>query len=289
MRSLIALLVLTAGASAAEVNAVASFTILADMVARVGGERVAVTSIVGPNADTHVYQPAPTDARRLAGADIFVVNGLRFEGWIERFVEATGYRGLVVVASEGIATRTTREQGETVVDPHAWQDLGNGLVYVANIAAGLCAADPQGCATYEANAAVYGDEIRALDAAIRADFAAIPQARRRVITSHDAFGYFARAYGIAFLAPEGVSTESEASAADVARLVDQIRREQVTALFVETMRDPRLVQQIAAETGLSPGGALYPDALSGKDGPAPTYLDMMRYNAALLVEAMRGD
>lgn len=290
MRKLVTLaLLFPAATSAAEVNAVASFSILGDMVARVGGDRVAVMTIAGPNADTHVYEPRPADAAALAGADVFVVNGLGFEGWMERLIEATGYAGPLVVASDGVRTHTMDEDGETITDPHAWQSLGNGLTYVANIAEGLCGADPAGCPGYEANAAAYSAEISALDAEVKAEIATVPEPLRKVITTHDAFGYFAEAYGVTFLAPEGVSTDSEASAADVARLIDQVRSEGVRALFIENMSDPRLIRQIADETGLVLGGELYADALSETDQPAPTYLDMFRYNAKLLVPAMRGD
>jgi zinc/manganese transport system substrate-binding protein len=281
-------LVFAATPALAAVNAVASFSILGDMVKRIGGERVAVTTIVGPNADTHVYEPKPADAMAVAGADIFFVNGLGFEGWMERFVESTGYKGPVVVATAGIATHTMEDEGEVVTDPHAWQSLSNGLIYADNIAAGLCGVDADGCGTYKANAAAYKADMSALDAEVRAQIADIPEGKRKVITTHDAFGYFAEAYGVAFLAPEGVSTESEASAQDVAKLIGQIRAEGVSALFIENMSDPRLLEQIASETGVAVGGELYADALSEADGPAPDYLSMFRYNVAQLIPAMRG-
>lgn len=295
---------MTGTAIAAPVNVVASFSILGDMVQQVGGERVAVTTIVGPNADTHVYEPRPQDAAVLSGAQLFVVNGLGFEGWLERLVEATGFTGTVVVASDGVHAHEMAEEGHDEPgheeaheqeahhhegsDPHAWQNLGNGLIYVANIRDGLCAIDAEGCATYTANAEAYLAEISALDSEVKAQIAAIPAQERKVITTHDAFGYFAGAYGVTFMAPEGISTESEASATDVARLIDQVKEAGVKALFIENMSDPRLVQQIAAETGATPGGALYADALSGPDGGAATYLDMFRHNVALLVAALEG-
>jgi zinc/manganese transport system substrate-binding protein len=281
-------LTLTSPALAAEVDAVASFSILGDMVARVGGDRVAVTTIVGPNADTHVYEPKPGDAIAVAGADIFFVNGLGFEGWMERFVESTGYQGPLIVASDGVKTHTMDDEGETVTDPHAWQSLGNGLLYVENIAKGLCQVDAAGCETYTANAEAYEAEIAALDNAVKAGIAAVPESRRKVITTHDAFGYFGEAYGVTFLAPEGISTDAEPSAADVARLITQIKAEGVTALFIENMSDGRLVEQIADETGVQVGGELYADALSEADGPAATYLDMFRHNISLLIPAMEG-
>ncbi|HZY67226.1 MAG TPA: metal ABC transporter substrate-binding protein [Devosia sp.] len=305
-----------APALGAEVNAVASFSILGDMVARVGGDRVAVTTIVGPNADSHVYEPRPSDAAAVAGADIFFINGLGFEGWMDRFVEATGYTGSLVVASDGVEVHEMAELAEGEhghehgdhedheghdheegdehghdhggTDPHAWQSLANAVAYANNIAAGLCTVDVDGCDGYKANADAYTAELLELDARVREQLAAIPADKRKVITTHDAFGYFGEAYGVQFLAPEGISTDSEASAAQVARLITQIKEEGVTALFVENMSDPRLLQQIATETGLTPGGELYSDALSDRSGPAPTYLDMFRYNVGLLVPAMEG-
>ncbi len=286
-----------APALAAEVNAVASFSILGDMVARVGGDRVAVTTIVGPNADTHVYEPRPADAAAVANADVFFINGLGFEGWMDRFVEATGYTGALIVASEGVVSHAMEEHEEHgddghdhgEIDPHAWQSLANGVLYVQNIAAGLCAVDAAGCAAYTANAEAYAAEMTALDAMVRERLESVPAGKRKVITTHDAFGYFAEAYGVTFLAPEGISTDAAPSAADVARLITQIKQEGVSALFIENMSDPRLIQQIADETGVTLGGELYADALSEPDGPAPTYLDMFRHNIGLLVPAMEGD
>jgi len=279
----------TSAALSAPIDVVASFSILGDMVGRVGGDRVALTTIVGPNADTHVYDPTPADAAAVGKAKVFFVSGLGFEGWMDRLVEATGYKGALVVASEGVSSRQMDEDGETITDPHAWQSLSNGLTYVDNISKGLCAADPEGCPTYEANARSYEAEITALDAEVKAQIASVPEAKRKVITTHDAFGYFGAAYGVQFEAPEGVSTESEASAADVAKLIEQIRSEGVSALFIENMSDGRLIEQIARETGAKLGGELYADALSRPDEGAATYLDMFRHNVSLLVPAMKGE
>jgi len=291
MRTLLAtisLALLTGTALAAPIPVVASFSILGDMVKQVGGDRVSVTTIVGANADTHVYEPKPQDAVVLGTAKAFFVNGLGFEGWFDRLVEATGFKGEVVTASAGVATHTMDEDGEKITDPHAWQSLTNGKLYVANIAKGLCAVDAEGCPSYESNAAAYSAQLGALDAEVKAAIAAVPETERKVITTHDAFGYFAEAYGVTFMAPEGVSTESEASAADVARLIDQVKAASVKALFVENMSDPRLVEQIAAETGAKLGGALYSDALSEPGEGAATYLDMFRHNIGLLVPALEG-
>jgi zinc/manganese transport system substrate-binding protein len=314
------LLGLPAGAHAADkVKAVASFSILGDMVRQVGGDRVDVTTLVGPDGDAHVYDPTPADAKNLAASNILFVNGLGFEGWMDRLEKSSGFKGQVAVASKGVSPRTMieaeghhhgdehakdedhdhedhakgeehehEEHGdeEEVTDPHAWQSLANGKIYVANIREALIAADPEGKATYEANAANYLDAIAKEEAAVKEAIAKMPPERRRIITSHDAFGYFGAAYGLEIVAPEGVSTESEASAKDVAKIIRQIKAEKIPAVFIENITDHRLLDQIARETGAKIGGTLYSDALSGPDGPAPTYLDMFRHNIATLSQAL---
>ena len=274
----------TARPSAAnKLKVVTTFTILGDLVRNVGREHVALTTLVGPDADAHVYEPTPADARALAQADVVVVHGLGFEGWMDRLVEVSGYKGPVVLASEGIAAlRLDRHRP----DPHAWQDLANGRLEVANIARGLAAADPAYAQAYSRRAEAYDRELAALDRDIRSRLEAFPADRRRVITSHDAFQYFGRAYGIDFHAPVGLSTESEPSAAEVAALIRLMRDEGIHALFVENVTDPRLVEQLARETGASIGGTLYADSLSGPTGPAPTYLDMFRHNVGEISRAL---
>ncbi|WP_119388111.1 metal ABC transporter substrate-binding protein [Taklimakanibacter lacteus] len=274
--------------AAEKLKAVATFSILGDMVHRVGGDLVEVTTIVGPNSDTHVYEPKPADAKSLAGAQVFFANGLGFEGWMERLVEATGFKGETVIASDGVKSRAMIEDGVEETDPHAWQNLSNGLLYVKNITDGLCKADAAHCDTFRANAKAYSAEIESLDKEVKARIAAVPEAKRKVITTHDAFGYFGAAYGVTFLAPEGYSTESEASAADVAKLIQQIRDDKISALFIENMSDPRLIDQIARETGVKAGGALFADALSEKGEGGETYLDMFKHNISLLAPAMAG-
>lgn len=278
-----------APAAARTLEAVASFTVLADMVHQVGGERVHVSSLVGPNGDPHAYEPTPDDARRLKAADIVFVSGLGLEGWMDRLITASGYQGRIIVSTEGVSTRRMEDDGKQITDPHAWNSAANGVIYVGNIVRALSAADPEGAATYQANGARYAQQLRDLDAYARQQIAAVPPARRKVLTSHDAFGYFGAAYGVTFLAPLGVSTESEASAKDVARLIRQIRAEHVRTYFFENSNDPRLVRQIAAATGAQPGGTLYVEALSPADGPAATYAAMFRYNVDQLVAAMKKD
>jgi zinc/manganese transport system substrate-binding protein len=285
-----------------KIRAVASFSILGDMVKQVGGDRVEVVTLVGPDGDAHVYEPTPSDAKNLAASNILFVNGLGFEGWMERLEKSSGFKGPVVVASKGVAPRTMVEaEGHThgdehakgedhdedeLTDPHAWQSLANGKVYVANIRDGLIAADPEGKATYEANAAAYLDAIAKEEASVKDTLGKLPEDRRRIITSHDAFDYFGAAYGLEVIAPEGVSTESEASAKDVAKIIRQIKAERIPAVFIENITDHRLLDQIARETGAKIGGTLYTDALSPPDGPAPTYLDMFRHNIGVLTTAL---
>ncbi|WP_084863965.1 metal ABC transporter solute-binding protein, Zn/Mn family [Salibaculum halophilum] len=351
---------------------VATFSILGDMVERIGGEHVAVTTLVGPNGDAHVYQPTPQAARAVSEAEMLVVNGLQFEGWLDRLIEASDFDGRRVVATAGIAPiafdgahdhghedhahedghdhahedhahaeeadhdHDHEEQAEAghdhdhdhdhedhaeaaghdhdqedhaeeaghdhdhddhaeaghdghdhgAFDPHAWQSLDNAVAYVDNLTAALAEADPENAATFYENRADYVAEIEALDAEIREIVSGLPDDRRIVVTSHDAFQYFARDYGLTFVSPQGVSTESEASARDVARLIETIRDQGVSAVFFENIADTRLLERIADETGATIGGTLYPGALSEPDGPAPTYLDMMRHNATTLAQAL---
>ena len=269
-------------------DVVASMSIIADLVQQVGGARVSVASLVGPGGDAHVFQPSPADARRVAQARALFVNGLGIEGWLPRLVQASGGKATVVTVSTGVKPiRDDAEGGAHGVDPHAWQDVGNAKLYVENIRAALTEVDPAGEAEYAQRAKDYSASLDQLDADIRAGIATIPAARRRIITSHDAFGYFAKAYGLTFIAPQGVSTESEASSRDVARIIRQIKAEKIPAVFLENISDPRLMSQVARETGAKLGARVFSDSLSEKDGPAPTYASMMRHNLNAFVEALR--
>ncbi|MGP8118984.1 MAG: metal ABC transporter solute-binding protein, Zn/Mn family, partial [Xanthobacteraceae bacterium] len=253
-----------------------------------GGDRVAVTTLVGPDSDIHVYRPTPDDVRRVAAARLVVINGLGLEGWLPRLVAAAASHAQIVTATAGIAPRRPApgaDRGHDV-DPHAWQAVPNAKTYVANIRDALVAADPGGAAVYRGNAEAYLARLDALDREVRAAVARIPPPRRRVISTHDAFGYFADAYGIAFIAPQGVSTDSEASASDLATIVRQVKAEAIPAVFLENLSDPRLMRQIAAETGARIGGTLYSDSLTGENGEAPTYIDMVRHNIKTLTDAL---
>jgi len=265
-----------------KVNVVASFSIAGDFVRNVGDDRINVTTLVGPNSDVHVYTPAPGDAKKIADAKLVISNGLGLEGWMERLVQSSGSKAAMLVASNGIAPR----QPGAHADPHAWQSVANAKIYAANIRDGLSAADPAGAQLYRANADVYLAKLDALDREVRAAIANIPEARRKVISTHDAFGYFADAYGIAFIAPQGVSTESEVSARDIAAIITQIRTAKIPAVFLENVTDPRLMRRIAAETGAKIGGTLYSDSLTDRNGDAPTYIDMVRHNIKALTSAL---
>ncbi len=287
----------TTALAAKPLSVVASFSILGDMVTQVGGEYVKVTTLVGPDGDPHVFEPSPADARTISQADVVVINGLGLEGWFDRLIKASGFKGRVVVASQGITTRAMQEEEHAHkgghghdhdgIDPHAWQNLANGKIYVQNIAATLIAVDPADKAAFEKSEQAYLTQLDHLDTWVKAQFAGIPQAKRRMITSHDAFGYFADAYGVQILSPQGVSTASEASAGAIRKLIRQIRQEKITAVFIENISDPRLVDEIARESKVHMGGELYSDALSKKDGPAPTYIAMFHNNVDKIVAAMR--
>lgn len=310
--------VLMAQASAAELKVVASFSIIADFAKNVGGDRVEITTLVGPDGDAHVYEPRPADAVAVSKAGVVLVNGLEFEGFLKRLIDTSGTKAPVVELTKGVEPLKLSEEpaghahpeaeeeeghdhkaeeaghdhgheghhhhGE--FDPHAWQSIKNAEIYVKNIAGAFCEVDKAGCATYTANSDAYIAKLAALNEKVKTEIAAIPPEKRVIITSHDAFGYFEHAYGLNFLAPEGISTESEASAADVAKLVDQVKHDKASAIFVENITDKRLIDQIASETGLKVGGTLYSDALSTADGPAPTYIDMINHNIQTIKAAV---
>jgi zinc/manganese transport system substrate-binding protein len=263
-------------------NVVASFSILGDFVKNVGGDRVNVSTLVGPNGDVHVYAPAPADAKKIADAKLVVINGLGLEGWLPRLLQASGSKAPIVTATRGIAPLKLGSDA----DPHAWQSVVDAKIYVANIRDALVIADPADAEVFRKRAQAYSAKLDALDREVREAIAKIPQGHRKVISTHDAFGYFAAAYGIEFIAPEGVSTESEASARDIAGIITQIRTQKIPAVFLENISDPRLMRRIAAETGAVIGGTLYSDSLTDEKGDAPTYIDMVRHNIRTLTGAL---
>ena len=272
---------------------VASFSIIADLVRVVGGSHVEVTSLVGPNTDAHVFDPTPADAKRLANAKLVVTNGLGFEGWMERLIKSSGYRGPVIVASRGVktiqeASGHSHQHGHShshAADPHAWQNPVNVKQYVNNIRLALAAAKPEAADEFERRAASYSRELDALDQSIRDRLKTVPVAQRRIITSHDAFGYFAAAYNVRFYPLQGLSTGSEPSAADVVRIIDQIKKNKVTAIFIENISDSRVLERLTKESGARIGGTLYADALSEPGGAVDTYLKMITHNANAIVDS----
>lgn len=307
-------------ANAQPLKVVATFSIIGDFAANVGGSRIALTTLVGPDGDAHAYEPRPSDATAIRNADVVLVNGEHFEGFLQRLIQASGGSASVVELTKGAAllragdkahdSHDHHEHGHKHghgddehhkhdhadphhhhhgdVDPHAWQSVRNARVYVNNIAEALCAADREGCPSYAANAKSYGEKLDALEQELKAAMAEIPSDRRTIITSHDAFAYLGHEYGMRFLAPQGTSTESDASAADVAALIRQIKEQKASAIFLENISNPRLIQQIANETGTKIGGRLYSDALSAANGPAATYIDMMRHNVNTIRDAALG-
>jgi zinc/manganese transport system substrate-binding protein len=301
IRAALAMSVITLTASVASsafaepLKVVASFTIIADFAKNVGGDRINLTTIVGPDGDAHVYEPSPADAVAMAGADVVLVNGLHFEGFLQRLVDASATKATIAVLTKGVtpinfkpefADADAAEGADT--DPHAFQSIANAKIYVKNIADAFCTADAAGCDSYKANATAYNAKLDAVEGDVKAAIQSIPEEKRVVITSHDAFGYFEKAYGLTFLAPEGVSTESEPSAADVAKLISQVKQDKAAAVFIENITNARLIEQIASETGTKVGGTLYSDALSQPDGPASTYIDLMHNNIAQIKGAILG-
>ena len=270
------------------VRVMVSFSILEDIVRQIGGDDVSVASFIGADSDAHAFEPNPDQARLLSKAQLFVVNGLGLEGWLTRLTGSAQYRGTITVATRGINPITTTEAGEAAPapDPHAWQDPRNAIVYADNVRRALAAVDPAHAENYRQRFRQYKAELEALDRQVRDELSGIPAEKRRVITSHDAFAYYGKAYGVTFLAPEGISTDSEPSARTIAGLIRQIRREGIKALFVENISDPRLIDEIARETGATLGPPLYSDAMSRPNEPAPTYLRMIQYNTTALKAGM---
>ncbi|WP_413534575.1 metal ABC transporter substrate-binding protein [Rahnella inusitata] len=274
-------------AMAKTVDAVASFSILGDIVHEVGGEHVKVTTLVGPDGDPHSFEPSPKDSKAINASDVVFVSGLGLEGWIDRLVTASGYKGHLVTASEGVNSRKMEEDGKQITDPHAWNSMANGVIYATNVMNALIKADPEDADYFRQRGKAYIEQLQKLDAWAKTEFTGIPQSKRKVLTSHDAFGYFGQEYHVSFMAPVGFSTEAEASASGVASLIKQIKEQQVKTYFIENQTDSRLVKQIAAASGAQPGGELYPEALSGPQGPATTYIKAFKHNVETIVASMK--
>jgi zinc/manganese transport system substrate-binding protein len=277
---------------------VATFSVLGDMTRQIGGEHIKLTTIVGPGADSHSFEPTPQDVKALSEAKVLILNGVGFEGWLPRMIKAAGFDGMQVLATRTASLRHLDESeqahndpnhnhGDTDVDPHAWQDLRNGMIYAQNIADGLSQADPAHRAYNQKRAKAYIAQMKKIDTEIRMAFAEIPESRRKVISSHDAFGYFAAAYGIKFIPVVGLSNEAEPSAHELAALIKQVKKENVAGVFVESTANPKIIRQIARETGAKIGGTLYSDSLAKPDEPASTYLGMFSWNAGRLIYVLK--
>ena len=288
MRILIALLTLSLSLCANaedKLKVVTSFSILADITQQIAGDKLELRNLVGADADAHIYQPSAEDAKAVFAADLIIANGMGFEPWLARLIDSSEAPGTRIDASAGVLPLMLDEDGQQVADPHAWQNLANAEIYVQNIAKALVQADPNNAAHYNAGRDAYLTQIRSLLAEAKTGLGQLPPAQRTIITSHDAFAYLGQAYGLKFIAPQGLSTADEPSAAEVAALIRQIRADGVKAVFVENIRDPRLIEQIANEAGAKIGGTLYSDALAN-EGPARTYLGMYKYNLDTLLAAL---
>jgi zinc/manganese transport system substrate-binding protein len=291
LTAIVTLLGIQSASADVKLDVVATFSILGDFVKNVGGDRVFVNTLVGPNGNTHVYTPSPSDAKKLADANVIVVNGLGLEGWLDRLIKASGTKAPIIVATDGIkpresAAKASDDEGHGRTDPHAWQSVANAKTYVENICDGLVAADPEGKAAYEENAREYLVRLDQLDRDVRRTISNIPTDKRLIVTNHDAFGYFELEYGIKFTSPQGLSTEAEPSAKGMASIITSIRLSRAPAVFLESIRDPRLMERIATETGVKIGGTLYSDALTDENGDAPTYIDLVRHNLRQLSSAL---
>ena len=289
MRTLVAalMLLLPLSLSAADkLQVVSSFSILADLTKEVGGEHIELINLVGPDEDAHVFEPSPKNAKDLLKADLIIANGLGFEPWLERLLSSSQARGKRIDASAGVLPLMLEEDGHSVPDPHAWQSLNNGEIYVQNITKALSQLDPAHAADYTARRDAYLLRLDALREQANQQLNSLPASQRKVVTSHDAFGYFGQAWQLQFIAPQGLSTTDEPSAAEVAALIRQLRSEGVRAVFVENIRDSRLIKQIADEAGAKVGGTLYSDALAAS-GPASTYLGMFQHNLDTLMAALK--
>jgi len=272
-------------AEAKPLSVVTTFSILGDFVKQVGGDDIDLKILVGPDADAHAYTPTPEDSKALAHADLFIQNGLGFEGWVSRLAYASGYKGPVVTVGESLAA-PAKSEDKITDDPHAWQNVSNARLYVKTIAAALGKAMPEKASEFNARATAYDAKLEELDAWVKSEIGWVSAPKRKIITNHDAFGYFGAAYGITFISPQGVSTEVEPTAWRVAKLVEQIKAEKIKRVFIENMANPKLMTQLAKDAGASLGKPVYSDSLSGANGPAPDFISMIRYNVVQFTQAM---
>lgn len=282
----------TLGKEETPLKITATFSILGDLIKNVGKDEVEVTSVVGPNSDTHVYEPTPKDIQNLTLADLVFMNGLFFEGWMDRLIDPKDIGKRVIIVSTHITPRTHAHQNCThnthpdAIDPHAWHSIPNVITYVHEIERALSAHRPDSKTFFQENAKAYIQKLTTLHHKLQDRFAQIPENKRLAVSTHDGFGYLGETYGIRFISPLGLSTEAEASAKSLAQVIDTIKTLKVPLVFVENITSTRLMQQLCEETGTQLGPTLYSDALSPKEGPAGSYLDMMDHNTSHLLRSM---
>lgn len=273
-------------ASMAKPLVVTTFSILQDMVHEIAGDKIDLKNLVGPNQDAHVFEPRPENAKDLTHAKLVIKNGLGFEGWLDRLIQASGFHGQVVVVSKGI--RPIVHGKRRFADPHAWHSLENAQIYVDNIVEGLSTLLPEEAKYFEARGEAYKKQLKVLEEKTRRELDPIPVEQRKVICNHSAFDYLGREFDITFFAPLGISTDAEPSALAVAKLIERIKKEKIHVMFVENISNARLLEQISKETGITIAGVLYSDALSEPGTEADTYLKMMEFNLSALVKAFQG-
>jgi zinc/manganese transport system substrate-binding protein len=289
------------GSDGGKLNVVATFSVLGDMVQNVGGDLVALRTLVGPGGDAHAFQPTPADGVALAEADLVIENGVAFETWLDNLYDASGSQARRVAVAEGLdlikgeegdehaeADEHAEEQeahGE--YDPHVWHDVANAIKMVEAIRDALAAADPANAAGYKANADAYLAELNTLDGFIVEQTATLPEERRKLVTTHDTFAYFARRYGYEIVGTAlGATTAADPAAGEIVALVEQIKAAGVPAIFAENIQNPRLMEQIASEAGVALGPPLYTDALGEPGSDGATYVQMMRSNVTTLVTTL---
>jgi ABC-type Zn uptake system ZnuABC Zn-binding protein ZnuA len=256
-----------------------------DMAKNIGGDNFSYSTVVPIGSDPHLYEPTPGDARACHGASIILMNGLTFEGWLAKLIENSGTEAQIKTITEGVVAIAS-EQYTNATDPHAWMSAANGLIYSQNIRDVFIAFIPEKEQEFRSNYTRYKADIEALDQYISRKIASIPEEKRILITSHDAFQYYGRRYHISLEAILGTSTDADVQTSDVQRLNEVIRTTPVPAVFIESTISPRLLGQIAKDNGIVIGGKLYADSLSEEDGPAGTYLKMLRYNTDVIYDGL---
>ncbi len=277
----------------ATLKVIAAETFLADIAQNVAGDRVKIEALMPIGVDPHGFEPTPTDVAKIADSDVLIVNGAGFEEFLARLLQNAGGQRAVLEASAGLTSRQLHE-GEIVDpdhngDPHFWLDPNNVIKYVENIRDGLSAADPEGAAIYAANAEAYSAKLKDLDRWITDRVKEVPEANRLLVTNHESFGYFADRYGFKIIGTvmPSVSTDASPSAQQLAALIDHIKATGAKAIFLETGTNPQLADQVAQETGCKVVTNLYTHSITAANGPAPTYLDMMKANTNAIVDALK--